>query len=255
MAIASARSLPIGAAVTVTGTITAAPGWILGDRVMSIQDGVAGLCIHLPSGVDLASFTRGRVVTVSGVLAAPYANLELRPAKVVRRSSSGHCGRSLTGHARRRGARRTHGRAARTPLGMLTRIETASSGSLALVLINEPGGAEARIFFFAPLGATRSDFAIGATYAATGIVGQRESASGLNDGYRLWPRRGRRRLTVRRQPKPAPPGNPHATANGNAAANRPAPRHPAAATSASDGDPASDHSQSRPTPSPSSPFH
>ena len=47
---------------------------------------------------------------------------------------------------------------------------------------------EARIFFYAALGASRDAYDVGATYRALGIVGQRESAKGLNDGYRLWPR-------------------------------------------------------------------
>ena len=38
------------------------------------------------------------------------------------------------------------------------------------------------------MGASRDDYEVGATYRALGIVGQRESAKGLNDGYRLWPR-------------------------------------------------------------------
>jgi len=75
-------------------------------------------------------------------------------------------------------------------------------------------GGEARIFVFGALGVTRDRFTIGARLIATGIVGQRESASGAGDGYRLWPRGADDLVTAAAAPTPRPGGaaTPHPSA-------------------------------------------
>ena len=78
LTITAARGMAIDAVVTVEGTVTVAPGRILGDRVIAIQDATAGICVRLTADTDFASILAGRHVRVTGKLAAPYANLEVR---------------------------------------------------------------------------------------------------------------------------------------------------------------------------------
>src|SRR5206468_6859813 len=90
--------------------------------------------------------------------------------------------------------------------GTLARIETGSNGSLALML-QDPGG-EVRVFFHAPIGASRDAYHLGATVVAVGIAGQRESAAGMNDGYRIWPRDRSDVSEVAPPPTPTPSASP-----------------------------------------------
>jgi len=64
--------------MTVSGTVTVQPGRILGDRTLAIQDASGGIAVRLPTGHDGSGLARGTIVRLSGTLAAPYGNLEIR---------------------------------------------------------------------------------------------------------------------------------------------------------------------------------
>ncbi len=172
--------------MTVSGTVTVEAGRILGASVIAIQDATGGICVSLPSDVATDAIARGSVVRVTGVLAAPYANLEVRPQSAADVAVTGVAldptPLELTAATLDESA---EGMLA-TVTGTLERMDPSSSGSLALTLATTTG--DVRVFFHAALAASRDDFDVGAAYAALGIVGQRESAKGLDDGYRLWPR-------------------------------------------------------------------
>ncbi|HUG48900.1 MAG TPA: lamin tail domain-containing protein, partial [Candidatus Limnocylindria bacterium] len=178
VAVAVARQAAVGARLRVRGVVTVAPGRILGERTIAIQDETAGICVQLPPG-DHSDIVPGRLVEVDGVLAAPYGNLELR---------AGEGGLVSLGNSAQPAARQldvsamgeaTEGLLARLS-ATIRRIESGSTGSVTLIV--EDGSGEGRVFLHSPLGMSRDDFAVGQGIAATGIVGDR---LGL---YRLWPR-------------------------------------------------------------------
>jgi hypothetical protein len=209
--ISTARRQPVGSLVTVVGTVTAEPGRIVGERVLALQDPTGGILVRLPAGVPLEPFSRGRIVQVSGALAEPYANLELRPstpAQVVlvgtgglpqpRPITSRDLGESSEGELLRL-------------TGTVARIESASTGTLSITVTDDAG--EARVFVHAPAGTVRQRVSQGARLRVTGIGGQRESRSGSGDGHRLWPRDDADvEVLADAAPTPRPTGKPGADA-------------------------------------------
>jgi hypothetical protein len=175
--ISTARGLAAGVQVTVRGVVTVAPGRILGNSTIAIQDDTAGICVRLPAEA-VPGLVPGRVAEVSGVLAAPFGNLELRPP------SGGIRGTGTSALPKPRNLRvadfgeSTEGLLARVAV-TVRRID-ASTTSLTLIVEDESG--EGRIFIHQPVGLERGNFATGQRIEVTGIVGDR---SGL---YRLWPR-------------------------------------------------------------------
>jgi hypothetical protein len=61
----------------VRGVVTSEIGRV-GANLVSIQDGAGGLAIRLPAG--MAAPERGHLIDLVGELAAPYGQLEVRPA-------------------------------------------------------------------------------------------------------------------------------------------------------------------------------
>jgi len=177
VSIAVARGRSIGQRVTVRGVVTVGPGRILGEMTFAIQDSTAGICVRLATANPLV--VAGRLLEVEGVLAAPYGNLELRPAasgvRVLGNGSQPEP-RSLVSSQLSEATEGLLGRMS----GTVMRIEGGSSGSLTLILEDSAG--ESRVFSHSPLGLIRSDFAVGQQVTVRGIVGDR---LGL---YRLWPR-------------------------------------------------------------------
>ena len=203
VSIAAARGMPIGERVAVEGTVTVPVGRLLGPAMTFLQDGTGGLAVRLPNGFDVNSIQPGVILQVSGGLANPYANLELRaaaPADVVLLGRGGvpnPVTLTSTGLAETR-----EGELARIS-GIVERVESGSSGSLAITI--RDNGGEARIFAFGAADISRGRVASGSRLTATGVVGQRESASGVGDGYRLWPR-GPADLVLEAAPPTARPG-------------------------------------------------
>jgi hypothetical protein len=198
------RQAAVGATGTVTGTVTAEPGRLLDQRVIVIQDGSGGIPVRLPAGVDLDRFPRGRIVRVTGVLAAPYGNQELRPVRADAISLQGDGGLPVA--VDRSGSELgevTEGTLARVS-GTIERVDAGSSGSITVTL--EEGSGELRVFLHAGHGVPRERLTPGWRLTATGIVGQRESSAGAGDGHRLWPRDARDLvLSAPPTPTPTPP--------------------------------------------------
>jgi hypothetical protein len=176
--IAAARTLALGARVVIRGVVTVAPGWILGDVTTAIQDDTAGIYVKLPQG-SMDGIVPGRSLQVEGVLAAPYGNLEIRPASsgiqlldtaiapapmALTLSQLGESTEGLLAHVQ----------------GAIRRIDGSGVTSLTLIIEDESG--EGRVFAYSTLGVSRDDYSVGQRVRVTGLVGDR---LGL---YRIWPR-------------------------------------------------------------------
>ena len=199
--ISGARAMPLGTRVSVEGTVTVEVGRLLRSGVTFVQDGTGGIAVSLPSGTDATSLPRGRIVQLTGTLAAPYANLELRVATTTDVVLIGSGGvpqpQNLTSDGLVEAVEGTLAQIS----GDILRVEAGSTGSIAVTIADAHG--QARVFLHASLAIPRSRFATGQHLVATGIVGQRESAAGLGDGYRIWPRDGDD-LTISTPPRPTP---------------------------------------------------
>ena len=172
--------------MTVTGVVTAQPGRILGERTMAIQDGTGGIFVRLPDAVPLDDLPQARIVRVSGELAAPYGNLELRPgdeSDVVALGSGGLPEPLALSSARV--AEETEGLLV-TMTGTIVDVERRDSGALSLVVRDDDGSAQ--VYLHAELGMSEISFEPGQRIRTRGIVGQRASRSGAMDGHRIWPR-------------------------------------------------------------------
>ena len=78
LTLAAVRALPLGTVVTARGVVTAEAGRTGTPRLLTIGDATGGIAVRLPAGTVAPG--RGTVVEVRGPLAAPYGQLEIRPA-------------------------------------------------------------------------------------------------------------------------------------------------------------------------------
>lgn len=185
----------------VTGVVTVEPGRILGDRTFAIQDGSGAIYVRLPTGTSRADLVRGAIVEVAGILASPYANLEIRPGSSSQITVVGSGGlpsaEPLGSHQL---GEATEGQLAQLE-GRVASVTASSTGSFTVFL--EDGSGQARVFVHPPTGIARSRFEGGVRVRVVGLVGQRESSLGANDGHRLWPR-DQDDLTVLAEATPRP---------------------------------------------------
>lgn len=204
--IAAARQRDIGDRVTVSGTVTSRPGRILGDRYLAIQDGTGGLVVRLATGAPTGPYHAGAIVRVAGELAAPYGNLELRPSKVTDAVVIGSGGLPDPIALDSRTLDEAHEGLLATLSGTIVDIDLASSGSLTLTVRDSRG--DARVFAFGSAGIGKGAFERGKRVRAVGIVGQRASRTGAQDGYRLWPRDASDLTIVKDRAAPTPTPGP-----------------------------------------------
>jgi len=203
--IAAARGLPAGTRVRVRGVVTAEAGRV-GPSLVSIQDATAGLAVHLPSGSAVPA--RGAVVDVVGDLAAPYGQLEVRPAAGTWRSD---------GSADLPAPAVIAGELDESLEGLLVSVQgsvvaaptTATAGDLSFD-VDLAGGARVRVQADASSGIPASAFVRGRRFRLVGIVGQRASASGRLYGYRVW-LRDPADVTPLDDPSPSPSASPSST--------------------------------------------
>jgi len=184
--IGEARRRGVGAEAVVTGTVTVQPGRILGDRTFVIQDDSGGIAVRLPVGYAPDRLSRGAIVQVDGILADPYGNLELRPARAADISPIGSGGLPDPRPLDASGFSETSEGLLATVTATLTDIDRYSSGAVSLTVSGKKGST--RVYVFGPIGLDRESLSRGQRIRATGIVGQRASRSGAADGHRLWPR-------------------------------------------------------------------
>ena len=182
--IGEARLRPVGSHVRVRGVVTAEPGRIGTPALFVIQDVTAGLAVRRLDGMNVPS--RGSLIEVAGVLAAPNGQLELRfsdAAALVNIGSS-----VLPSPLAIDGAQLAEATESRLVAikGLLVEGPTkATSGDLGMYLIDAAGG-RFRAMADSSSGLAASDFPRGRAYSLTGIVGQHASRKGALDGYRVW---------------------------------------------------------------------
>ncbi len=182
MTIASARGAAIGTTVHVRGVVTAEPGRVGLPVLGVVADESGAVFVRFTAGVAPA---RGALIDVVGRLADPYGQLEIRPASA---------GVQLIGLASLPDS---------LPIGAASLGELVEArlvtldATLDAAIVREPGGD----LVLRLVDATGAAFRARATRASgletglaqrgdrvhlVGIVGQRASARGQLDGYRIW---------------------------------------------------------------------
>jgi hypothetical protein len=181
ISIAAARAMPIGSRVTTAGVVIAEAGRMGSPSLIAIGDVTGGIVIH--GAGDAPTYQRGTRLIVTGKLAAPYGQLEVKPgATDVQALGTGSQPEpialdDLVSEA-------VEGRLA-TVTGRLDAKPTkSSSGDVTFVLVRDDGAAT-KVFADSSSRVAAATLTVGATYRVTGVVGQRASGSGALDGYRI----------------------------------------------------------------------
>ncbi|MBF8289956.1 MAG: hypothetical protein HW391_924 [Chloroflexi bacterium] len=183
VAIAEARARAVGSIVTVIGVVTAEAGRIGTPPLFAIADATAGVLIRLPEGSSPP--VRGGLIQVTGPLAAPFGQLEIRPGA----GGMAHLGvDSPPAVLSILAADIGEGTEARlvTMTGRVTAPPRKSpSGDLAIE-VTDVAGRTFRVMTDASSGLAATDLRLGQTYSLVGLVGQRASKKDALDGYRIW---------------------------------------------------------------------
>ncbi len=183
LTVIDARSYPVGSIVHTMGVVVAEAGRMGAPTLLAIGSDDAGLVVHLPAG--LAGYPRGTVLDLTGRLAAPYGQLEIRPANADVRSvgsdrlptalslPGGGLDESLEGRYL-------------TATGRLTGRPKSSSGGDLTLLFERDGTPTFKVMADVSSRVDAASLQVGATYRILGVAGQRASRSGALDGYRIW---------------------------------------------------------------------
>ncbi len=200
--IAAVRSKPIGTVVRVTGTVTAESGRLGQPALVAVADETGAIVVRLGDADPRPA--RGDLVVVSGSLADPYGQLEVRGTREFVRLGPGSVPDAVPVRAVDLGEA-TEARLVRI-LGVVRgSVRRATSGDITFDLVDDDG-ASVRIMADGSSGLTAGSFRSGARYDLVGIVGQRSSRKGTLDGYRIWLRDAGDVLELA-----APPPTPTAT--------------------------------------------
>ncbi len=186
--IAVARTGAAGSRVRVRGIVTVEPGRIVDDRTFAIQDGTAGILVRLDGGRKDLMIARGTDVIVEGRLGARYGALELRleagdPLDAVG-SGALPAAQAIELAAL---SEATEGKLV-TATGVVVDIDTAKSGTTTIIV--EDASGRGRVVAFARAGTIPDSIRRKVTLSVSGIGGQRSTATGRTDGYRIWVRAG-----------------------------------------------------------------
>ncbi len=179
--------------MTVQGTVTAQAGRILGDRTLVVQDTTGGIPVRLPSAGLADDYPRGSIIRATGELAAPYGNLELRPADASDITTLGRGGLPDARALASDGLAEANEGILATLTATITSIDRYDSGAVSIEVADARGAG--KVYAFAPVGLGTGTLERDQRVRAIGIVGQRASSTGAADGYRLW-LRGTADLTV-----------------------------------------------------------
>jgi hypothetical protein len=184
IAIARAREVPVGESVTIAGTVTVQPGRLLDGATVVVQDETGGVVLRLPRDFASGSVARGDILMAHGLLSAPYGNLEVRPAEVTDLQVMGRGGLPRPMPIDTDGLRESNEGLLAETEGIVTDVDRYASGAVSIRLRDNRG--EGRVYAFAPIALGRDTVRRGQRVRAVGIVGQRASRSGADDGHRLW---------------------------------------------------------------------
>jgi hypothetical protein len=201
-AISAARSQAVGSLVHLSGVVTVTPGLVGADDLFAIVDSSGGIFVRLSAPVDGVEL--GRSIDIVGVLAAPYGQLEVRELEWLQLGTTDAAPAPIAATLPEIGERLE---------GSLVTVEgsidsvTTDSGRLVLTLGDKQ--TELRALADPPSGILKADVTRGEQVTLTGIVGQRATALGREDGYRLWLRM-RSDLTAVTLASPSPTGAPSA---------------------------------------------
>ncbi len=194
----------MGRAVVVRGVVTAEAGRLGTPALFAIGDSTGGIPVKLPDGV--APPARGVLLEVSGVIADPYGQTELRPASGgIVAVGSGTVPAPITllpgavGEA-------NEGRLGRVA-GTIEAAAGKSTSNDITFSIKGTDGAVLRILGDASAGLDAGLFRKDAVATLTGVIGQRASRKGALDGYRLW-LRDRADVVITTAPAPTPSPTP-----------------------------------------------
>jgi hypothetical protein len=181
--IAAARAMAVGADVRVRGVVVAEAGRLGTPPLFAIADATGGIVVRLPDSV--VAPPRGMLLEVSGRIADPYGQVELRPVA----GAIADLGTSdLPAPARLSPAAIGEGTEGRLVMvsGTITVSATrATSGDISFT-IGDGAGATLAVRADASAGLDRATFRKGVRGTFTGFIGQRASRKGRLDGYRLW---------------------------------------------------------------------
>src|SRR5664280_423091 len=179
ISIAAARAETPGALVHVAGVVTVAPGFTGTEGLFAVEDASGGVFVRWTGSGE--GIVPGAEAEVVGDLAAPYGQIEIRE---LHRLTLGPQGEEPT-PARAELSDIGEGTEARlvTIRGTVESV-TTDSGRLSVVVGD--GSASVRDMADPLIGLTNEDVTRGDVVMATGVVGQRASALGLADGYRVW---------------------------------------------------------------------
>lgn len=186
--IAIARTGEAGSRVRVRGIVTVEPGRIVDDRTFAIQDGTAGIFVRLDGGRKDLMVARGTDVMVEGRIGARYGALELRleDGDLLEAVASGTLPVAQAVELAALGEA-TEARLV-TATGVVVDVDTAKSGTTTIIV--EDASGRGRVVAFAGAGTIPDTVRRKATLSVTGIGGQRSTATGRLDGYRIWVRDG-----------------------------------------------------------------
>ena len=204
LTIAAARAIPVGGSATVRGVVTAEAGRLGASRLIAVGDATGGLPVHLADGMTAPP--RGTLVQLSGTIAAPYGQTELRLA-ATGLTTLGTAAVPAASTVTTRGVGESVEGRLVTVAGTVTAGATkATSGDIVLV-ITGADGVTLKLYADASASVDPKTLKKGATGTFTGIVGQHASRKNALDGYRVW-LRDSRDVHVGTAPSPSPSATP-----------------------------------------------
>ena len=154
--------------MTLSGVVIAEAGRLGTPPLLAIADTTAGIAVHLPD--DTAAPPRGARLEVTGKLADPYGQLEIRPASAgFRVVGSGPLPAPRDIDATTLGDA-TEGSLVRVTGTVSGKPTKASSGDITFFV--DAAGGPVRIVADASSGLTAASVVVGARYDVIGVAGQ-----------------------------------------------------------------------------------
>jgi hypothetical protein len=170
----------VGRQVTVAGVVTAESGRLGTPSLVAIQDASAGIVVRLPDGARPA---RGTAIELTGVLADPYGQLEVRSLSSLRVIGPTPLPTPVVVEAA------TLGEPVESLIVTLdgtvkARPSKATSGDFTFDV--DTGTGLIRFAADASAGVAAATISAGDRLRLTGVAGQHATKKGALDGYRVW---------------------------------------------------------------------